>query len=45
MGDGVIFNYRGSWCADGARTSWEAAWRIVGERGSLVWDGRRFNQR
>ena len=45
MGDGVIFNYRGSWCADGARTSWEAAWRIVGERGSLVWDGARFNQR
>ena len=39
MSDGVIFNYRGSWCADGARTSWEAAWRIVGERGSVVWDG------
>ena len=40
MSGGVIFTYRGSWCADGARTSWEAAWRIVGERGSLVWDGR-----
>ncbi len=36
---GAIFTYRGSWCADGAPTSWEAAWRIVGERGSLVWDG------
>ncbi len=39
MSAGVVFVYRGSWCADGARTSWEAAWRIVGERGTLVWDG------
>jgi len=36
---GVVFTYRGSWCADGFRTSWESSWRIVGERGSLVWDG------
>ncbi|RUU04195.1 gfo/Idh/MocA family oxidoreductase, partial [Mesorhizobium sp. USDA-HM6] len=28
-----------SWCADGFRTSWESAWRIVAERGSLIWDG------
>ena len=34
-----VFTYRGSWCADGFRTSWEAAWRIVGERGTLIWDG------
>ena len=27
---GVVFNYRGSWCASGARTSWESAWRFVG---------------
>lgn len=39
MGRGIVFTYRGSWCADGFRTSWESAWRIVGERGSLVWDG------
>jgi predicted dehydrogenase len=39
MGRGIIFTYRGSWCADGLRTSWESAWRIVGERGSLSWDG------
>ena len=39
MSNGAVFTYRGSWCADGERTSWEAAWRIVGERGSLVWDG------
>jgi predicted dehydrogenase len=39
MGSGVVFTYRGSWCADGFRSSWESSWRIVGERGSLVWDG------
>ena len=39
MAGGVIFNYRGSWCADGAKTSWESSWRIVCEEGSLVWDG------
>ena len=36
---GIVFNYRGSWCADGARTSWESSWRIVCERGTLIWDG------
>ncbi|HWJ75075.1 MAG TPA: Gfo/Idh/MocA family oxidoreductase [Kaistia sp.] len=39
FGDGVIFNYRGSWCAEGLGTSWESAWRIVGTKGSLTWDG------
>jgi len=37
--DGIVFNYRGSWCAEGANTSWEAAWRIVGTKGTLLWDG------
>jgi predicted dehydrogenase len=41
LGDGVIFNYRGSWCADGEMTSWESAWRIVGTKGTLVWDGHQ----
>jgi predicted dehydrogenase len=36
---GGLFAYRGSWAAEGPRTSWESAWRIVGTRGSLVWDG------
>jgi predicted dehydrogenase len=39
LSDGVVFNYRGSWCAEGANTSWESAWRIVGTRGTLLWDG------
>jgi len=36
---GVVFNYRGSWCAEGANTSWEAAWRLIGTKGTLLWDG------
>ena len=39
MAAGAVFTYRGSWCANGLRTSWESQWRVVGERGSLVWDG------
>ena len=38
--NGAVFTYRGSWCAEGLGTSWECAWRIVGVKGSLVWDGR-----
>src|SRR5690606_22545816 len=37
--DEVVFNFRGSWCAEGANTSWEGNWRIVGTRGTLLWDG------
>jgi predicted dehydrogenase len=37
--DDITYTYRGSWCAQGLRTSWEGAWRIVGEHGTLVWDG------
>ena len=39
MGRGIVFTYRGSWCAGGFRSSWESGWRIVGETGSLLWDG------
>jgi len=39
MAGGVPFSYRGSWCARGFPTSWNAAWRIQGERGALLWDG------
>jgi len=35
----VTYTYRGSWCAQGLRTSWESAWRVIGEHGSLTWDG------
>ena len=39
MGDGVTFTYRGSWVAEGGRTSWDSAWRITGTKGTLLWDG------
>ena len=37
--DDVVFTYRGSWAAEGAPTSWESAWRIIGTSGTLLWDG------
>lgn len=37
--DDVTFTYRGSWSAEGANTSWESQWRIIGTRGTLLWDG------
>ena len=39
LDNGALFTYRGSWCAPGLRTSWECAWRFVGTKGSLTWDG------
>ncbi|NJM05812.1 Gfo/Idh/MocA family oxidoreductase [Candidatus Gracilibacteria bacterium] len=39
MSDGSVYSYRGSWCAEGAPTSWESSWRIVGSSGSALWDG------
>jgi predicted dehydrogenase len=39
MSDGVVFTYRGSWAAEGQRTSWDSSWRLVGTRGMLTWDG------
>jgi len=39
MTDGIVYTYRGSWCSEGLLTSWEAEWRIIGQRGSIKWDG------
>lgn len=39
MSDGLVFNYRGSWCAEGLSTSWECEWRAIGEEGAALWDG------
>jgi predicted dehydrogenase len=39
FGENIVFTYRGSWSAEGANTSWEASWRIVGTKGTLLWDG------
>ncbi len=39
MTGGLRYTYRGSWCAEGKPTSWEADWRAVGPRGTALWDG------
>lgn len=39
MSGGVVYTYRGSWCAEGLNTTWESDWRIIGENGSVTWDG------
>ncbi len=39
MTGGIIYTYRGSWSAEGVRTTWEAEWRAIGTRGSAMWDG------
>lgn len=40
MSNGLRYTYRGSWCAEGRHTSWEAEWRAVGAQGSATWDGQ-----
>jgi len=39
MTGGIVYTYRGSWCAEGLNTSWEGNWRIIGEKGSVTWNG------
>jgi predicted dehydrogenase len=39
MDNGVVFTYRGSWCAEGLATAWNSNWRIIGQQGSLLWTG------
>ncbi|MDR3708054.1 MAG: Gfo/Idh/MocA family oxidoreductase [Capsulimonadaceae bacterium] len=40
MKNGAVYTYRGSWCSEGLNTSWECEWRVIGSRGSAIWDGR-----
>ncbi|MFB3881075.1 MAG: Gfo/Idh/MocA family protein [Armatimonadota bacterium] len=37
MTDGVVFTYRGSWCAEGFHTSWNGDWRFIGDAGTLIY--------
>ncbi len=39
MSNGLIYTYRGSWCAEGLPTSWECDWRFIGQKGSATWNG------
>jgi predicted dehydrogenase len=38
-GNPVVFCYRGSWCAEGLPTSWQSSWRVIGDKGTLLWNG------
>jgi predicted dehydrogenase len=38
MTDGIVFTYRGSWCAEGCHTSWNGNWRFIGDRGTLLYE-------
>jgi len=40
MTHGITYNYRGSWCAEGLPTTWECDWRFIGDKGTLLWDGK-----
>lgn len=37
MADGARATYRGSWCSEGAPSSWDGDWRVAGPLGSAVW--------
>jgi len=39
MSNGIVYTYRGSWCAEGLNTTWESDWRLLGSSGSIKWDG------
>ena len=39
MTDGIVYTYRGSWCAEGLNTTWESEWRVIGQQGSVIWEG------
>ncbi|MGQ9456061.1 MAG: Gfo/Idh/MocA family protein [Armatimonadota bacterium] len=39
MTNGIVYSYRGSWCAEGLNTTWESSWRCICERGTVTWDG------
>jgi len=42
MDDGVVFTYRGSWCAEGCHTSWNGDWRFAGTKGTLLYEQDRL---
>jgi predicted dehydrogenase len=38
MSNGALFTYAGSWCAMGMNTPWAGDWRIVGQKGSILYE-------
>lgn len=39
MTGGIVYTFRGSWVSEGLPTSWDSQWRIIGERGTITWNG------
>lgn len=39
LAGGARFTFSGSWVAAGRETSWNGAWRLVGDAGTITWDG------
>jgi predicted dehydrogenase len=39
MTGGIRCTFRGSWCSEGLRTPWDSLWRIIGTKGTILWDG------
>lgn len=39
MSNGIVYTYRGSWCAEGLPTTWESDWRVTGQQGTVRWLG------
>jgi len=39
MTGGIVYTYRGSWCAEGLNTPWGSEWRIICQKGGIKWDG------
>lgn len=39
MSNGIVYTYRGCWCAEGLNTKWESDWHAICESGSAKWDG------
>jgi predicted dehydrogenase len=39
MEGGIRCTFRGSWCSEGLKTSWDSQWRIIGTKGTILWDG------
>ena len=38
MSDGIMFTYRGCWCAEGCHTSWNGNWRVIGDKGTVLYE-------
>ena len=39
MSDGIVYTYRGSWCAEGLNTTWECDLAHHRHEGQRAWDG------